>query len=807
MNNSTYLYKEIVAAGTVYFDGDEAAARIWADRYALRRGDGALTERSPDNTLRRLASEWARIEAGFGGKALSEDEIFTLIDGFRHIVPSGNMLHGIGAGERLSSLSNCFVVPSPADTMGDVMHTAEEAVQLLKRRGGVGIDLSGLRPQGLPIDNAAVASPGVTNAVRMYSDVAGAVKQNGRQGGLMLTLGITHPDAERFATAKAAEGVAENANLSLLVPDGFMRAVERGGQIKQTYPSGAAEPIITKNIEASGLWHVIVRGAHACGEPGLLFTDNIKHDSVAEAYADSGFGGVTTNPCGEVWLSGYESCRLMSLNLVGYVSSPFTDGATIDYDALALHARAALRLLDDTVELEIETIEKIISKIKASPTPEEIKGTELRLWQGVLDKTRAGRRVGVGITALADMIAALGLRYGSPQAVEVAERVARTIAVAVYAASAELAAERGAFPLYSAEAEKGNAFIERIAAASPETGEVMARHGRRNMQCLAIAPTGSISMLTRTSSGIEPIYKPLYSRRIRTDRGYDTITLRHQGCELWAKIKGLKVKSDTEFVEAVANSPYAGASAAEISPERRIRTLAAMQRWVDGGISITVNLPSDTTCETVSQVLIEAWRAGCKGITVYRDGSRRGVLGEADTSAAAERKRELAAADVMEHRPYVLECDVVRFQNNKEKWVALVGLLDGRPYEIFTGLQDDDEGIVLPKSVTTGRIIKHVDEYGNKRYDFQFENKRGYKTTVEGLSEKFNKEYWNYAKLISGVLRYRMPVENVIKLVSSLQLGSDNINTWKVGVERALKKYVTDAEPDDNASPDEANDY
>lgn len=792
-----YTAEEVAEAAKSYFGGNELLATLWSERYALRDQQGRFLELTPDAMHHRLAGALADVERQYGGAtALSEDVIYELLKDFRYVLPAGNILVGVGNEMQLTALSNCYAVPLEHDSVAGIHRLDEMVMQLLKRRGGVGVDLSAIRPRGSRVSNAALATPGFLPIAERLSQGVKGIAQRGREGALMLTMDVQHPDVGEFVMAKTELGSLERANLSVRIDDAFMQAVEDGKLYRQRFAQGG-ETLVRKDISAADLWAKIVRSAWQGGEPGLLFWDNVRTQGVSHCYEAQGYGGNTTNPCAEAALGAYESCRLLSLNLLSYVDDAFTPQARVDMERLALHAQQALRLADDVVELEVSRVRTIIAKIEADPLADDLKHTELTLWQRVLTKVEQSRRVGIGVTALADMLAALGLPYAGSKAVSLVEEVMRCIALAIYQSSVTLAEERGAFPLYDAKQEEGNAFVTRLKQHDAQLAKRMKQYGRRNMACMAIAPTGTISMLAQVSSGIEPVFQTYYQRKVRTDKAVSAGTkaeqtfVLHAPWQRWAMAQAMALNTEEALQAATEASPYAKQTAYAVDPMERITLLAAIQRWVDSGVSVTINLPTSTNEATVGRIFNAAWRKGCKGVTVYREGTREAVLETAAVPTLAN------AADVwpqyaalLERRPDVLECDVVRFQNNKEKWVAFIGLLDGQPYEIFTGLQDDDEGIVLPKSVTRGRIIRHVDEDG-KRYDFQFENKRGYKTTVEGLSEKFDKEYWNYAKLISGVLRYRMPVENVIKLVASLQLGSDHINTWKVGVERALKKYVT----------------
>lgn len=761
----------------------------------------------------RIANEVARVEAKYPN-ALSSQELFDLLDHFKYIVPQGSPMTGIGNDYQIASLSNCFVIglDGSADSYGAIIRIDEEQVQLMKRRGGVGHDLSHIRPKGSPVKNSALTSTGLVPFMERYSNSTREVAQDGRRGALMLSVSIKHPDSESFIDAKMTEGKVTGANVSVKLDDEFMQAAVEGKPYTQQYPIDSPNPMVSKEIDASALWKKIVHNAWKSAEPGVLFWDTIIRESVPDCYADLGFRTVSTNPCGEIPLCPYDSCRLLAINLYSYVVNPFTPEAYFDFDLFKKHISLAQRIMDDIIDLELEKIERILEKIDSDPESMEVKGSERHLWEKIYRKSGLGRRTGVGITAEGDMLAAMGLRYGTEEATEFSEKVHKTIALEAYRSSVNMAKERGAFEIYDAEREKNNPFINRLKEADPELYEEMKKYGRRNIACLTIAPTGTTSLMTQTTSGIEPVFMPVYKRRRKvnpndanvhvdfvdeTGDAFEEYVVFHHKFLTWMKINGYdpdKRYTQEEIDELVEKSPYYKATSNDVDWLMKVKMQGRIQKWVDHSISVTINLPNNVSEDLVNQLYVEAWRSGCKGCTVYRDGSRAGVLISTKKKDKKEEEEECRCKppQVVEVRPKVLEADVVRFQNNKEKWVAFVGLLDGRPYEIFTGLQDDEEGIVLPKSVTSGRIIKSYDEDGTKHYDFQFENKRGYKMTIEGLSEKFNKEYWNYAKLISGVLRWRMPIEQVIKLVGSLQLDSENINTWKNGVERALKKYVQD---------------
>ena len=811
MEKQTYSYDEAYEASLQYFKGDELAARVWVNKYAVKDSFGNIYEKSPEDMHWRLANEIARIEAKYPN-ALSPKELFDLFDQFKYIVPQGSPMTGIGNDFQVASLSNCFVIglDGSADSYGAIIRIDEEQVQLMKRRGGVGHDLSHIRPKGSPVKNSALTSTGLVPFMERYSNSTREVAQDGRRGALMLSVSIKHPDSESFIDAKMTEGKVTGANVSVKLDDEFMQAAVENRMYTQQYPINSENPQVTKEINASELWKKIVHNAWKSAEPGVLFWDTIIRESVPDCYADLGFRTVSTNPCGEIPLCPYDSCRLLAINLYSYVVNPFTPEAYFDFDLFKKHVALAQRIMDDIIDLELEKIERIMEKIDSDPESDEVKGSERHLWEKIYRKSGLGRRTGVGITAEGDMLAAMGLRYGTEEATEFSENVHKTVALEAYRSSVNMAKERGAFEIYDAKREENNPFINRLKEADPALYEEMRQYGRRNIACLTIAPTGTTSLMTQTTSGIEPVFMPVYKRRRKvnpndenvridfvdeTGDAFEEYIVFHHKFLTWMKVNGYdpdKRYTQEEIDDLVAKSPYYKATSNDVDWLMKVKMQGRIQKWVDHSISVTINLPNNVDEDLVNRLYVEAWRSGCKGCTVYRDGSRAGVLISTKKKENKEEECHCKPPQVVETRPRVLEADVVRFQNNKEKWVAFVGLLDGRPYEIFTGLQDDEEGILLPKSVTTGRIIKNYDEEGNKRYDFQFENKRGYKMTIEGLSEKFNKEYWNYAKLISGVLRYRMPIEQVIKLVGSLQLDSENINTWKNGVERALKKYVQD---------------
>ena len=809
MDRKTYTFDEAFKASLDYFTGDELAAKVWVNKYALKDAFGNIYEESPNDMHHRLASEIARVEKKYPNP-LSEQELFDLFDHFRYIVPQGSPMTGIGNDYQIASLSNCFVIglDGQADSYGAIIRIDEEQVQLMKRRGGVGHDLSHIRPKGSPVKNSALTSTGLVPFMERYSNSTREVAQDGRRGALMLSVSIKHPDSEAFIDAKMTEGKVTGANVSVKIDDDFMNAAVNGGTYKQQYPIDSDSPVYVKDIDASGLWKKIIHNAWKSAEPGVLFWDTILRESVPDCYADLGFRTVSTNPCGEIPLCPYDSCRLLAINLYSYVVNPFTPDAYFDYDLFKKHVGLAQRIMDDIIDLESEKIEMILAKIDSDPESMEVRQTERHLWEKIQRKTLQGRRTGVGITAEGDMIAALGLRYGTEEATDCAELIQKTLALAAYRSSVMLAKERGAFEIFDAKREEKNPFINRLREADPALYEDMLKYGRRNIACLTIAPTGTTSLMTQTTSGIEPVFLPVYKRRRKvnpndsearvdfvdeTGDAFEEYIVFHHKFVTWMQANGYsasKKYTQEEVEELVAKSPYYKATSNDVDWLQKVRMQGRIQKWVDHSISVTINLPNDVSEELVDSLYVEAWRCGCKGCTVYRDGSRSGVLIATDKKKKKEDCNCMQPPVIVSTRPRELDADVVKFQNNREKWIAFVGLLNGRPYEIFTGLQDDDEGILLPKSVTCGRIIKNVDEDGTKRYDFQFENKRGYKTTIEGLSEKFNKEYWNYAKLISGVLRHGMPVHQAVELVASMEFDNENINTWKNGVERALKKYI-----------------
>lgn len=810
MDHKIYTFDEAYQASLDYFTGDELAAKVWVNKYALKDAFGNIYEKTPVDMHHRLASEIARIEKKYPNP-LSEEDLFNLFDHFRYIIPQGSPMTGIGNSYQVASLSNCFVIglDGNADSYGAIIRIDEEQVQLMKRRGGVGHDLSHIRPKGSPVKNSALTSTGLVPFMERYSNSTREVAQDGRRGALMLSVSIKHPDAESFIDAKMTEGKVTGANVSVKIDDEFMNAVQSNSLYMQQYPIDSDEPTTIKEINAAELWHKIIHNAWKSAEPGVLFWDTIIRESVPDSYADLGFKTISTNPCGEIPLCPYDSCRLLAINLYSYVIKPFTKEARFDFDLFEKHVGLAQRIMDDIIDLESEKIEQILEKVDSDPESLEIKETERHLWEKIQKKTLLGRRTGVGITAEGDMLAALGMRYGTEDATSFAEDVQKTLALSAYRSSVTMAKERGAFQIYDAKREEKNPFINRLREADGNLYKDMAKYGRRNIACLTIAPTGTTSLMTQTSSGIEPVFLPVYRRRRKvnpndaearvdfvdeTGDAYEEYIVFHHKFVEWMLANNYSVikKYTPEEVDGlIEKSPYYKATSSDVDWLQKVRMQGRIQKWVDHSISVTINLPNEATEELVNSLYVEAWKCGCKGCTVYREGSRAGVLLSADDK---KKKKDdcncMQPPIIVSTRPRELEADVVKFQNNREKWIAFVGLLNGRPYEIFTGLADDDEGIMLPKNVSKGTIIKSYDEDGKKHYDFQFRNKRGYKMTIEGLDGKFNPEFWNYAKLISGVLRYGMPIDQVIKLVQGMDLKDESINTWKNGVERALKKYL-----------------
>ncbi len=804
---SSYTYQETFKETLEYFKGDNLAADVWINKYALKDSNGKLYESNPDQMHRRLAREIARIEKRYPNP-LNEDEVYNLLKDFKYIIPQGSPMSGIGNNFQISSLSNCFVIGknSLSDSYGGVMKIDEEQVQLMKRRGGVGHDLSHIRPKGSSVQNSALTSTGIVPFMERYSNSTREVAQDGRRGALMLSISIKHPDAENFIDAKLEEGKVTGANISVRIDDEFMNAVNNDKEYIQQFPVNAENPTVTKNTDAVKLWKKIIHNAWKSAEPGVLFWDTIIKESIPDCYSDLGFKTVSTNPCGEIPLCPYDSCRLLAINLYSYVDKPFTDDACFDSELFTDHVRLAQRIMDDIIDLELEKIENILKKIQSDPEENETKRTELNLWKNIKQKCLEGRRTGVGITAEGDMLAALGLRYGSPKAIKFSEEVHKHLALEAYRSSVEMAKQRGSMPVYDSKREANNPFILRLKEADPQLYKDMLKYGRRNIALLTIAPTGTTSLMSQTSSGIEPVFLVSYKRRRKinpndkntkvdfTDSvgdAWEEYNVFHHKFLTWLEVNGYEMeeisKMDDEAIsKLIEKSPYYKSTANDIDWVQKVKMQGIIQKWVDHSISVTVNIPNETTEELVSKIYLTAWKAGCKGVTVYRDGSRSGVLIKETEKEEDENDFKETSAP---KRPKVLKADIVRFQNNNEKWIAVIGLINNRPYEIFTGKEDDDI-FVVPKSVTTGWVIKDKDKKGNKRYDFQYEDRDGYMITIQGLSRFFNKEYWNYAKLISGVLRHGMPLHLVVDLISNLNLDSDSINTWKNGVERALRKFI-----------------
>ncbi len=817
MKQKTYSFTEAYDATLEYFQGDELAAKVWTSKYALKDSENTLFEKTPADMHHRIASELHRIEQKYPNP-LSYEKIYELIDHFRYIIPQGSPMTGIGNDKQIASLSNCFVIglDGSSDSYGAIFKIDEEQVQLMKRRGGVGHDLSHIRPAGSPVKNSALTSTGLVPFMNRFSNSTREVAQDGRRGALMLSVSIKHPDSEAFIDAKMEEGKVTGANVSVRITDDFMRAVENDEDYTLQFPIDAEKPLYTKVVRARELWEKIIHNAWKSAEPGVLFWDTIIRESVPDCYADLGFRTISTNPCGEIPLCPYDSCRLLAINLFGYVEKPFTKEARFNMELFREHVGYAQRLMDDIIDLEQEKIDKIIAKIDSDPESDEIRQTERHLWEKIRRKTLMGRRTGVGITAEGDMLAALGLRYGSDEATDFAEEVQKNLCLSAYRSSVKMAEERGAFEIYDAKREEKNPLILRIKKADPELYQEMVKHGRRNIACLTIAPTGSTSIMSQTTSGIEPVFLPVYKRRrkINTaeEEGTSTATyvdetgdrfeefiVYHHNFKTWMKVNGYDTEKDyssEELQELVEKSPYYKATSNDVDWVAKVRMQGRIQKWVDHSISVTINLPNDVDEELVNTLYITAWKEGCKGCTVYRDGSRSGVLVAAEDKKKEDKEKADKAARKDDEafqqlkRPDELDADIVRFQNNKEKWIAFIGLKNDKPYEIFTGIDDEEEGLSIPKRVSKGKIIKTFDKLGRKRYDFEFSNKRGLTVTVAGLDTKFNPEFWNYAKFISSVLRYGMPIEQVINLIQGLDLDDDSINTWKNGVERALRRYL-----------------
>lgn len=800
-------YNEAVEASKNYFDGDELAATVWVSKYALKDSFGHIYEKTPADMHRRIAAEVERIERKYPNP-MSREEVFELLDHFRYIIPQGGPMTGIGNNFQVASLSNCFVIghKNPADSYGGIFRMDEEQVQLMKRRGGVGHDLSHIRPTGSPVLNSALTSTGIVPFMERYSNSTREVAQDGRRGALMLTLSVKHPDAERFIDAKVDTSKVTGANVSIKLDDEFMRAVISGEKYVQQFPIRSEKPLYRQEIDAKKLWDKIIHNAWKSAEPGVMFWDTIIRESIPDCYADEGFTTVATNPCGEIPLCPYDSCRLLAINLLGYVNDPFTPQASFDFDKFRAHVAKAMRIMDDIIDMELEKVEAIIEKIAADPEDEDIRRVEYDLWRKIRTMALKGRRTGLGITAEGDMLAALGLRYGTPEATAFAVRVQKTLALEAYRASVVMAGERGAFEIYDAGKEENNPMIARIREADPELYAAMKAQGRRNIAMLTIAPTGTTSLMSQTTSGIEPVFRPVYKRRRKINPSdqdakvdfvdemgekFEEYNVYHHNFVRWLAANGydttrLQTISDEELEQWVAASPYHGATANDIDWVAKVRMQGEIQKWVDHSISVTVNLPNEVSEALVADVYRTAWECGCKGVTVYRDGCRDGVLIDKKKKSAAKEEN----APVLK-RPKSIPADIIRFKNGSENWIAFVGLKDGRPYEIFTGKNEED-AMYLPPKITKGFIIKVREPDGSKRYDFQYVDRYGYTNTIGGISRLFDEEFWNYAKLISGVLRHGMPITKVVSLIESLHLNSQTINTWKTGVERALKRYISD---------------
>lgn len=803
----SYAYEEVVKASKEYFNGDELAATVWANKYALKDSYGKIYERTPDDMHRRIAAEIARIEKKYPNP-LSEDEVYHLLKDFKYIVPQGSPMSGIGNYFQIASLSNCFVIghEGPSDSYGGIMKIDQEQVQLMKRRGGVGHDLSHIRPKGSPVLNSALTSTGVVPFMERYSNSTREVAQDGRRGALMLSISIKHPDAESFIDAKMTAGKVTGANVSVRIDDDFMKSITENKPYVQRYPIESDEPLFKKEIDANKLWKKIVHNAWKSAEPGILFWDTVTNESVADCYAEQGYKTVSTNPCGEIPLCPYDSCRLLAINLYSYVENPFTDKAVFNWKLFKKHVGYAQRIMDDIIDLELEKIDAILAKVNADPEDMEIKRVERKLWENIRIKAEEGRRTGVGITAEGDMLAALGIRYGSEDGIDFSTEVHKSIALETYRSSVNMAKERGAFGIYDMQLEKDNPFVNRLKNEDEQLYRDMQKYGRRNIALLTIAPTGTTSLMTQTTSGIEPVFLPVYRRRRKVNPNdpsvkvayidevgdaWEEYNVFHHKFITWLEVNGYDVEEvkkydDKQISEVVKKSPYYKATSNDVDWVMKVKMQGEIQKWVDHSISVTINLPNNVNEELVGHLYETAWKSGCKGVTVYRDGSRSGVL---LTNDEKNQKEQVSEQNVK--RPKVLDAEIIRFNNNAEKWIAFVGIKDKRPYEVFTGLADE-EMFPIPKSITKGKIIKTRDEYGKTRYDFQYVDKYGYKNTLGGLSHMFNPEFWNYAKLISGVLRHGMPIEDVVGLVASLHLDSDTINSWKIGVERALKKYIPD---------------
>lgn len=818
-------YDEVVEKSKEFFKGDELAANVWVSKYALKDSHGNIYESNPDDMHRRLAREIARIEMKYP-HPMSANDIYDLIKGFKYIVPQGGPMTGIGNHFQIASLSNCFVIGNGynSDSYGGIMKTDQEQVQLMKRRGGVGHDLSHIRPSGSPVMNSALTSTGVVPFMERFSNSTREVAQDGRRGALMLSISIKHPDAEHFIDAKLDGTKVTGANVSVRIDDEFMKAAINGEKYIQQYPIDAPSPTVTREIDAAALWKKIVHNAWASAEPGILFWDTIARESVPDCYAEEGFTTTSTNPCGEIPLCPYDSCRLLAINLYSYVDSPFTSAAKFDFTKFKDHVRSAQRIMDDIIDLEVEKVDKILAKIDLDPEPDELKSVEMNLWRNIRKKALEGRRTGVGITAEGDMLAALGMKYGSDESIAFSEKVHKTLAVEAYRSSVELAKDRGAFLIFDATKEKDNPFINRIREADPQLYEDMLVYGRRNISLLTIAPTGTTSLMTQTTSGIEPVFMVSYKRRrkinpndrdVRVDMvdevgdHWEEYQVFHHKFNNWLEVNGydpveVSKMDDTSLGKLIEKSPYHKATANDVDWVKKVKLQGVVQKWVDHSISVTVNIPEETTEDLVAEIYKTGWESGCKGVTVYRDGSRSGVLVSNDKKKEKQTMQDPREI-ILEHdapkRPKQLEADIVRFQNNHEKWVAVVGLFNNRPYEIFTGPAEDF--LFVPQWLEKAWVLKEKRENESSVYHLQYKDKDGYKVTIEGLSRSFDPEYWNYAKLISGVLRHGMPLPYVVDMVNNLHLNDESLNTWKNGVARALKKFIPDGtKPTHNICPE-----
>lgn len=814
-----YAYDDVIAITRKYFGADELASTVWASKYAVKDSYGRIFESSPVQMHHRIANELARIESRYPNP-LSAEEIFGLLDHFKYIIPQGGPMTGVGNHLQIASLSNCFVIghDTPADSYGGIIRIDEEQVQLMKRRGGVGHDLSHIRPSGSPVLNSALTSTGIVPFMERYSNSTREVAQDGRRGALMLSLSVKHPDAENFIDAKVEAGKVTGANVSIKLDDEFMRAVVDSKKYQQKFPIDSETPLYEKTIDAKSLWNKIIHNAWKSAEPGILFWDTIIKESIPDCYADLGFKTVSTNPCGEIPLCPYDSCRLLAINLYGYVENPFTDKSFFNFELFAEHINKAMHMMDDIIDLELEKIDTILDKISTDPEEADIRRVEVQLWNRIKEKALQGRRTGLGITAEGDMLAALGLKYGTQEATDFAVEVQKSLALGAYRSSVELAKERGAFEVYDSAKEVNNPMIQRIKQADPQLYNDMVQYGRRNIALLTIAPTGTTSLMSQTTSGIEPVFRPVYKRRRKVNPNDKSVNITfvdevgdsweeynvfHHKFIVWAAVQGytqsqIEKMNDEQMADLVKKSPYDGATANDIDWVNKVHMQGAIQKWVDHSISVTVNLPNDVTEELVASVYKTAWECGCKGVTVYRDGSRAGVLVDSKKKNKKSSKDEGATTSSMEYRPPLLrpielEADIVRFKNGDDDWIAFVGIYNNRPYEIFTGKIEED-AMYIAKKIKKGVILKVVDDKGNARYDFQYKDKYGYTNTVGGISRLFDEMFWNYAKLISGVLRNGMPILDVVTLIESLHLDSESINTWKNGVSRALKQYIKDGQ-------------